>query len=421
MRPLTRNYLMAKFREYYLAASRDAPTRIDSPRLESREWSLMLPPDLGSREWGFMFFDESGMRRHKSFLSQGELVDYLLGMVPAHVYYSAAYYQRPAAPTMKEKLWQGADLIFDLDADHLKKAPRSYAQMLDLVKKETLKLLGFLIDDFGFAEQSISVVFSGGRGYHIHVRDRRVFSLGSSERREIVDYLAGRGLEIERLITKRLVSGDSGVKEAKVLTCPQEGAPGWRGRLNRAIVSFAEDLQELDREEAIIRLSSLEGIGPANASRFYSYIQDERALEQIRGGNLDGMWKISGVWKEIFKRCITDEGVAIGFSLDEERGETDEPVTADVRRLIRCPTSLHGGSGLRVTPLSLQALEEFDPLWDAVVFGEDPVAVDVLRPFSTEMIGQSYNLQEGRTELPACVAVFLMARGAAELGRAADR
>lgn len=421
MRPLSRNYLLTKFREYYLAASREAPTRFDSEHLESREWSLMLPPHLGSREWGFMFFDDSGMRRHMSFLSQGELVDYLLGMVPSHVYHSAAYYQRPAAPTMKEKLWQGADLIFDLDADHLKKAPKSYGQMLELVKKETLKLLGFLLADLGFAEQSISVVFSGGRGYHIHVRDPGVFGLGSDERREIVDYLAGRGLEIERLITKRMVSGDSGVKEARVLTCPSEGAPGWRGRLNRAIVSFAEDLQKLDREEAISRLSSLEGIGPANASRFYSYIQDERALEQIRGGNLDGMWKISGVWKEIFKRCITDEGVAIGFSLDEERGETDEPVTADVRRLIRCPTSLHGGSGLRVTPLSLQALEEFDPLWDAVVFGEEPVTVEVIKPFSTEMIGQSYKLQEGRTELPACVAVFLMARGAAELGRAADR
>jgi DNA primase small subunit len=126
---------------------------------------------------------------------------------------------------------------------------------------------------------------------------------------------------------------------------------------------------------------------------------------------------------EIFKRCISDEGVAVGtgFSLDEERGETDEPVTADVRRLIRCPTSLHGGSGLRVTPLTLQALEEFDPLWDAVVFGEEPVAVEVKRPFSTEMIGQSYELQEGCTELPACVAVFLMARGAAELERAAAR
>jgi hypothetical protein len=45
----------------------------------------------------------------------------------------------------------------------------------------------------------------------------------------------------------------------------------------------------------------------------------------------------------------------------------------------------------------------------------------MIKPFRTEMIGQSYNLQEGKTEVPACVAVFLMARGAAELARATDR
>jgi DNA primase small subunit len=38
---------------------------------------------------------------------------------------------------MKEKFWKGADLIFDLDADHLRKAPKSYSEMLELVKKET--------------------------------------------------------------------------------------------------------------------------------------------------------------------------------------------------------------------------------------------------------------------------------------------
>jgi len=110
----------------------------------------------------------------------------------------------------------------------------------------------------------------------------------------------------------------------------------------------------------------------------------------------------------------------VGWSLDDERGETDEPVTADIRRLIRCPTSLHGGSGFRVTPLTIQSLEEFEPLWDAVVFGDEPVAIDVVKPFKTEIQGESYDLEEGHSELPACAAIFLMARGAAELGKALE-
>lgn len=34
MRPLTKNYLLTKFLEYYLAASHEAPTRSDSEHLE---------------------------------------------------------------------------------------------------------------------------------------------------------------------------------------------------------------------------------------------------------------------------------------------------------------------------------------------------------------------------------------------------
>ncbi|MDD1762458.1 MAG: DNA primase catalytic subunit PriS, partial [Methanothrix sp.] len=103
MNALTHNFLVSKFREYYL------------------ESSLEIPPGFESREWGFLFFDDFGMRRHKSFLSSGEVADYVRSMVPRHLYHSAAYYQKPGAPTMKEKIWQGADLIFDLDADHLRK------------------------------------------------------------------------------------------------------------------------------------------------------------------------------------------------------------------------------------------------------------------------------------------------------------
>ena len=90
---------------------------------------------------------------------------------------------------------------------------------------------------------------------------------------------------------------------------------------------------------------------------------------------------------------LDSEGVKVGFNLDEERGETDEPVTADVRRLIRCPGSLHGGSGLRVTPLTLRDLEDFDPLQDAVVFGDEAVPLQILKPFKTQMRGRK--LQSG--------------------------
>ena len=387
---LTFNFLVSKFRGYYIESSLDAP------------------PSIASREWGFLFFDDSGMRRHKSFFSRGELVDYVRAMVPRHVYHSAAYYQRPGAPTMKEKLWQGADLIFDLDADHLRNAPKSYSEMLELVKKETQKLLGFLTADFGFSEKMISMAFSGGRGYHIHIRDPRIFTLGGDERREIVDYLTGRGLDIERLRFKVLISGDVGADKVRALRCPAENSPGWGGRFNEAVVRFAEEIRKLDEKSAVKRLTEIKGIGEVRAVEFYTRIKNDRVLDNIRSGNLDSIKGVQDIWKYVINNYLADQFVEV------LGGETDEPVTADVRRLIRCPGSLHGGSGMRVTPLTLRDLEDFDPLQDAVVFGEEPVPLQILKPFKTQMRGESYNLEEGPTELPACVAVFLMARGVAE-------
>ncbi len=396
MNALTRNFLISKFREYYLEASLD------------------VPPSLEAREWGFILFDDSGMRRHRSFFGRGELADYVRSMVPAHVYHSAAYYQRPGAPTMKEKIWQGADLIFDLDADHLRKAPKSYGEMLTMVKKETQKLLGFLTADFGFAEKSIDVAFSGGRGYHIHIRDPRILVLGSDERREIVDFLAGRGLAMDRFINNFPMEGGLGRYSAFRLRAPAAGSPGWGGRINRSIVSFVDHLRSLDEAEAVKVLSQSKGIGQKRATSFYRSILAENVRAEILRGNLDLFKGSAGIWKILLVKFLDGEGVKVGFSLDEERGETDEPVTADVRRLIRCPGSLHGGTGFRVTPLTLSGLEKFDPLQDAVVFGDDPVPLEIQKPFRTEMKGESYSLAEGRTELPLHVAVFLMARGVAE-------
>jgi DNA primase small subunit len=393
---LTLNLLVSKFRSYYIESSPEAP------------------PGIVSREWGFLFFDDSGMRRHKSFYSRGELVDYVRSMVPRHVYHSAAYYERPGAPTMKEKLWQGSDLIFDLDADHLRNAPKSYGQMLLMVKKETQKLLEFLTSDFGFSESKMSIVFSGGRGYHIHVRDPRVFAFGSDERREVVDYLAGRGLVMDRFVHMAPIEGEWSSGRTFRLRAPQAGAPGWGGRINRALLTFVSDLRQMNEAEAVLLLSKRKGIGPKKAASFYKNLQDENVLSKIARGDIDLFSGSASIWKLLLVEFIDEEGVKVGFNLDEERGETDEPVTADVRRLIRCPGSLHGGSGLRVTTLTQNALEDFDPLNDAVVFGDEPIAVQILKPFKTEMRGERYDLAEGPTELPTCVAVFLMARGVAE-------
>ena len=65
------------------------------------------------------------------------------------MYYSSAYYRRPEEKVMLEKQWMGAELIFDLDADHLAGADKlTYSQILEEVKRHTERLVfKFLMDD----------------------------------------------------------------------------------------------------------------------------------------------------------------------------------------------------------------------------------------------------------------------------------
>ena len=94
----------------------------------------------------------------------------------------------------------------------------------------------------------------------------------------------------------------------------------------------------------------------------------------------------------------------------------DEPVTGDVHRLIRLPGSLHGGSGLRVTVLNSKTLETFDPMKDAVVFGNKPVRVRSIVNHPVTMGNNIAKLKpESVVELPEVAAIYFMARKWANL------
>jgi DNA primase small subunit len=116
----------------------------------------------------------------------------------------------------------------------------------------------------------------------------------------------------------------------------------------------------------------------------------------------------------------------LGIIVGQEEGEfrkrllsraalADEPVTTDTKRLIRMPTSLHGGSGMRVQSLDLRELQDFDPLTDAVVFDTRDVKVDARFPLKMPMLGSTYELQKGINTVPEAVAVFLCCRGMADI------
>jgi DNA primase small subunit len=375
MRPATTEFLRQRFTEYY------------------RRERIQAPPAVGEREFGFILFDPDSpdvrMRRHMGFGTRGELGEYIRSMVPAHAFYSSAYYAAPGAGTMAEKGWTGADLIFDLDADHLMRGP--YRAMLDRVKEETGKLLGMLTGELGFSERHIHLVFSGGRGYHVHVREIGVRAWGSQERRELIDYVCGTGIDPHTL-----------------LSAPAGGSPGWRERYISTISEYLLWLKGLGREAGVEHLRETPGIGRERAPRFFDGID----------AYLDGLGKGDPaplLANPVFSAIREREGGRFRELLRGRAALADEPVTTDTRRLIRMPTTLHGGTGLRVTPVPLGDFDAFDPLMDAVVFSDRKVMVDASVNLSMELQGNTYRLGKGTSAVPEALAVFLCGRGLAEI------
>ncbi len=188
------------------------------------------PPLAQQREFGYLTFKEKFMVRHRRFNSIESFRAVLADTVPSDVYHSVAYYENPDFD-MDKKGWVGADIVFDIDADHIPticnkmhdefrctkcgfegrgitpdECPHCSStkfeikiwacdQCIQSARDEVAKLLEVLENDFGFAPKDVRTFFSGHRGYHLHLENKAVWSLDAMARKEIVDYTIGLGIK----------------------------------------------------------------------------------------------------------------------------------------------------------------------------------------------------------------------------------
>src|SRR6266852_2378974 len=95
----TSQTISQQFQRYYLDQARKIPS----------------PQNMASRDFGFLLFKEKFMVRHRAVRTSESLLGAIRDLVPAHVYFSTARYKEPTA-AMEAKGWEGADLVFDIDA-----------------------------------------------------------------------------------------------------------------------------------------------------------------------------------------------------------------------------------------------------------------------------------------------------------------
>jgi len=396
-------FLLKSFRKYY------------------KENSPIMPDRFTKREFGFMFFDRQMVQRHMGFPTPEELSRFMVAQVPSHSYYSTAYYRRPSAPTMEEKDWLGADLIFDLDADHLEGAEKmSYAEMLLKIKEEMINLTdSFLFSDLGFGDESVKITFSGGRGYHAHIPSQDVLALGTHERRELVDYITCSGLNIDwvfpfhKVVTSQVkTSAGSRKNIARDRLIPPQEAGGWRRRMRSGLMDLVNDVCDLDPKVLKREYPSLSA---SNVRTLAKVQEDVRASRKVLFEK-NTMATLDRSTQELLVKIMAED-VAPSLS-----AEVDKPVTPDIKRIIRLPGSVHGKTGLRVTPLSRDGLTDFDPLRDAIPssYSSEPVKITMKKDYKFDMKGEHFSLS-GETEVPEFAAVFLVGRRAADHGHLSEK
>ena len=283
--------------------------------------------------------------------------------------------------------------------------------------------------DFGFNAKSITIAFSGSRGYHIHIRDPKVLNLTSADRRELVDYLTGVGLDMDRIFPDEVFDakeygGMKYTKKPKVVT-PKLDSPGWKGRMARGILELINQLSKSTEDEGIDKMRELclniryknRKISDNDVASIYRELFSRPV--KLDKATFDQRNMLEIFSKDIYRNIFLE--IVRAHQKVEMAGETDEPVTTDVKRLIRMPTSLHGKTGFRVVPITLDELERFDPFKDALACGSEPVKVkvkiDAKDGVKFRLGDENFSFDSGEveTELPEHAAIYLMCQRKAEI------
>ncbi len=379
---------------------------------------------IEKREFGFASF-EGRMVRHQSFQNERDLFSFLFDFVPRDAYVSCAYYQDPEAE-MDKKGWLGADLIFDIDADHIptkcdkthddwvcgkcgfagkgitpescpvcggeKFAVKTWPCELcvESAKEETTKLLEMLTRDFGFSEKDIRVFFSGHRGYHVHVESEVVKTLDSVARKEIVDYVCGLGFDITLNFSGRTRSRNTSPSVHMI-------GSGYYDRITKGIYDFILNAKQEDYKSLGIK-SNIAEIMVNRKDSILSRLNDGMTLNIIKGVS-------SRTWETLTEFCVKSQ-----FS------KIDTVVTTDIHRLIRLANSLHGKTGFKKVAFAASSIDSFDPFKDAIAFKKGTTTVLISNAPKFRIGDETFGpYSSQKVTLPTAAAILLICKGRAEV------
>ena len=292
-------------------------------------FSVLGERELRYREFGFESL-EGTFYRNISFPSKDDLMDHLISSVPGSIYIGSIYSEPPSRDKPIHSLeWRGHELVFDIDLSDYErtcdcKAKEICSKCWSLMRTAVYFLDETLRDDFGFSK--IQWCFSGRRGIHAWVADKESFKLTQRQRTAIVEYLT-------------FVKGED--KDARI---ESRTKPVLNNRIHRWI------------DKAFLEEATKEDLTTAGFSK-------NKVSEIIRERKKKGI--TNGLLRRIYS---TADNRQYDYMIRMRYPRLDTKVSIDLRRLLRAPGSIHGGSGKLCRVLSSSEIESFDPIGEPSIF-----------------------------------------------------
>ncbi|MFH1895189.1 MAG: DNA primase small subunit domain-containing protein [archaeon] len=379
-------------------------------------------PEPERREFGYGVFGKKIIARHLSFSSAKEFNSFLREQAPFFVSYSPALYEFPENRPMERKNFIKSDLIYEFDADDIKtsckekhdswkclecraegkglieKCPSCGNSVettewvcencLEATKKQSLKLIGILEEDFGF-DEGISVNFSGSKGFHIHIKSEKIQDMKQSARIELLDFLTAKDLDLEEL---------GFVYSNKKMLCPKEDdAFGW----SKKLLSVLRKLIEEDNSEKISAL------GNARTSAIKKLLEKKDLI--LKGMQNGFLFPVTADSKKFWNTLL--------FNLAEsEKLFVDRQTSMDLAKIIRVPNTIHGSTGLLAVQLKKERLKEFNALNESIIFSSNPLKIFVEKAPEFTLGSECFGpFNSEQAILPEFAAVYLLARNSAKL------
>ncbi|CCW72312.1 unnamed protein product [Phytomonas sp. Hart1] len=336
------------------------PDKVDSINKSNGNVPMNAAAYLARREFCFTLRGDI-FTRFRSFLNAQELREELIKCSPEKIDVGGVYNIRPNSKQSFVNISpQERELVFDIDMsdyDSVRSCCSGKAICLycwEWVACAINVLRKVLSEDFGF--KHMLPVFSGRRGVHLWVCDKRARKMRNDERAALVGYLA----VVETKITKGSVIDDL-VNYHKI-------HPTIEGIYEECIKKSFEKLfigsnmnpnnMEHNPRSASVVMNAMKKVLTMNRKTLL--IDFMRKINFEEGGVLE---------LNDIKRALKNEDEAhpiiCAAQLFLMYPRLDEHVTTRRDHLLKLPFCVHAGTGSLCCPLDWETLSSFDPLKDS--------------------------------------------------------